>query len=47
MFNAATAVGLAKDKPFAPGWGWLAALEKAFPKAGKVDPKFHADLLEA
>lgn len=47
MFHAATAMGLAEGKTFPPCSGWLAAFEEAFPKAGKIDPKFHADLLEA
>ncbi len=47
MFHAATTMGLAEGKTFPPCSGWLAAFEEAFAKAGKIEPKFHADLLEA
>ncbi|MGH9454024.1 MAG: HEPN domain-containing protein [Terriglobia bacterium] len=47
MFHAATAMGLAEGKTVPPCSGWLAAFEEALPKAGKIDPKYHADLLEA
>lgn len=47
MFHAASAMGLAEGKAFPACSGWLAAFGETFAATGKIDRKFHDDLLEA
>jgi uncharacterized protein (UPF0332 family) len=47
MFHAATAMALAEGRTFPACSGWLAAFGEAFAATGKVDRKFHQDLVEA
>lgn len=47
MFHAATAMGIAEGETFPACSGWVTAFGEAFAIPRKIDPKFHADLLQA